>query len=176
MAWEWVSPVASAASAIVAAGIAAGFTWHTGHQGRKHVEEVAKQSAASQLALAREARRATVYSDTYKIVARVGVLFEHENAKTAPPVPLSDVDEWTSELLTCSTQIALYGSPEVQKIYSAWSLHINALHNRRLRREISRENDSSNTPLMQEDFEEARKALHEANKQLREQMNRELTS
>jgi hypothetical protein len=176
MAWEWVAPVATAASGIIGAAVGAGFTYRAGQKGREHVESMADKTSTSQLALAREARRAEVYSQVFKLVARESVLFLHEGDESRFPLRLSDPHEWTEEILTCTTQVGLYGSREVQEIYSRWSKHLTVLHRNNLRRTVSRENASPNHLADEAELDEAREALGKANGELREQMNRELTS
>ncbi len=57
MAWEWVSPVATASAGVVAGGIGVYFTWLTGKGGREHAEAIARDQLSHERLLAEEARK-----------------------------------------------------------------------------------------------------------------------
>ncbi|MFI6484309.1 hypothetical protein ACIBH1_40760 [Nonomuraea sp. NPDC050663] len=109
MAWEWVAPVATAVSGIV--GI--GFTWYAGHQGRQHVERVADKTAASQLALAREARRAEAYADILTMVLHATTAASDGSAPS-----------FNGDIGACTAKAALHCSEGTNKILSEWSGHL----------------------------------------------------
>lgn len=144
MAWEWVAPVATALSGIVGVG----FTWYAGHQGRQHAEKVVDQQTATQIALAREARRAEAYSAALEMVVSMTSLVQLRG-----PAELSDFRDRAAPTVT---KIALFGSAEVHDIMNRWTTHME---------QFARSNDR--TVLKGADEEVTR---------LRLQMNGELTS
>ncbi|GAA2209333.1 hypothetical protein GCM10009850_047910 [Nonomuraea monospora] len=157
MAWEWVAPVATGVSGVV--GVV--FTWYAGHQGRKHAEKVAQQGTASQLALAREARRAEVYSEISTLQATLHAMLREEySVKPLPIVSAPEREQLVRQIISGTARISIYGSEAVQQAFIAWTAKAMNLLNQG------------------DDIEQsaALKELDDATARLRWQMNKELTS
>lgn len=170
MAWEWVAPAATATSG--AMGLF--FTWLTGHQGRKHAESVAKQSASNTLAQAREARRAAAYLDILTTVnsmttavADITAIYKDQED---PPLPDMDVQ------IAASAKVGLYGSPDVRDTHRKWFDCVQTLLNNHRELQASRKSGSPREPELWKQQDEHRKAMITASKELAGLMNSELGS
>ena len=77
MAWEWVSPVATASAGVLGGGVGAFFTWLTGKQSRDQALDTLREQLGHERLQAREAREqerlASAYLELLKTAERVGV-------------------------------------------------------------------------------------------------------
>ncbi|MGZ3384770.1 MAG: hypothetical protein ACXVB5_07625 [Isosphaeraceae bacterium] len=126
MAWEWVSPVATASAGVVAGGIGVFFTWLTGKQSRDHAEETLREQLGHERLQAREAREqerlATAYLELLRMAERVGQ-WAQMVYPVVDTVPSSMPDTPLPSLPDQAETAALvnaYGSAAVREKWDAW--------------------------------------------------------
>lgn len=175
MAWEWVAPVATAASGIIGAGIGAGFTYRAGEKGRQHVEKMADKTAASQLQLARETRRVQAYEDLAALMIDVSLLYSADPSKV-PVTRIPTPDEMRDRLIKVVISIGLHGSPEVKKLANDWDNRVMTLFSHDRKFQMVEQNRPDLVPLSDEEYKKTYEALAETTQALRKQMHSELTS
>ncbi|MGR6923101.1 hypothetical protein ACU635_53355 [[Actinomadura] parvosata] len=173
MAWEWVAPVATATSGIV--GVA--FTWYAGHQGRQHAEQVSRQAADLQLALAVRARRGEVYADALKMVSRIAVMLPAEpDAGSNPYMRPYDSEEYAEQLISNNALLGLYGSKDVQDRFDEFHRKLDAYSDALQRLRETCVNDTGAMDSARSNRDRCSEELDNSRMRLAEQMNKELTS
>ncbi|MEV0382870.1 hypothetical protein [Nonomuraea sp. NPDC050643] len=177
MAGEWVAPVVAGASGITGAGIGAYFTWRTARHGRDHVERMANKTAESQLALAREAHKVEAYAQLSSLIIAVSALYASDPLRGHPPgMPIPTFESLHEQTLNVTVNLGLHGSKDVRNLYREWGENQRTLFEHDARLQMSVQNRADLVPISEAEYKDALEALAEANKRLREQMNKELTS
>ncbi|MEU6781477.1 hypothetical protein ABZ912_19915 [Nonomuraea angiospora] len=126
MALEWLAPTIGG----VTGGLGIFFTWFAGHQGRQHAERVVEQQTTTQIALAREARRAEAYSNALEMVVSM-------TGRVAARGP-SEFPDFRDKAAPTVTKIALFGSAEVHDIMTRWTTHMEQFATSHDRAELKR--------------------------------------
>jgi len=122
MAWEWVSPVATASAGVVAGGIGVYFTWLTGKQGRDHAETITRDQLAHERLLTREARvqqrLENAYVDLLRMAERAGqwAQMSYPIVGRPPELPLPSLVEQANT----TALVRAFGSAEVLKRLETW--------------------------------------------------------
>lgn len=124
MAWEWVAPAATAATAVALGGAGIFFTWLTGKQGRDHAETITRDQLDHERLLAREAREQqrleNAYLELLKMAERAGqwaqMVYPVFQSGQPPntPLPSLEVQADTEALVNA------FGSPEVRELLKTW--------------------------------------------------------
>lgn len=120
MACEWVSPSATAVTAVL--GLY--FTWLTGRQGREHARAVSRETSEAAQRLARDARESDAYVDLLAFVTQAGYTLSALNsiAKLADdPEPLA-LPEPDAQALY-SAKVHAHGTAEVIQRSELWNSH-----------------------------------------------------
>ncbi|WP_143082659.1 hypothetical protein [Nonomuraea wenchangensis] len=176
MAWEWVTPVAPAVGGIVGAGIGAGFTYLAGEKGRQHVEKMAEKTAASQLALARDARKVQAYEDLMALMIDVALIYPEDPSQLPPAPDIPTTDQIRERLIKIVISVGLHGSREVKDLANKWDELVMALflHDRKF--QMAETNRPDLVPLSDDEYKKTYQELSEAAQALRARMHSELTS
>lgn len=121
MAWEWVSPIATAC----AGAFGVYFTWFAGKQGREHAERISNFQLMHARALATESREQqrleSAYIQLLKEAERVGnwVNVIYPLVDTVPPRP-EPVLPTLDEQATTAALVHAFGSKAVKERMQAW--------------------------------------------------------
>ena len=124
MAWEWVSPVATASAGVLGGGVGAFFTWLTGKQSRDQALDTLREQLGHERLQAREAREqerlASAYLELLKMAERVGVWAQmiypvYQSGKPPEtPLPSLEVQADTAAL------VAAFGTDAVREKSETW--------------------------------------------------------
>ena len=125
MAWEWVSPVATATASIAVGVAGIFFTWLSGKQGRDHAETISGQRLAHERLLASEARDQqrleTAYVNLLEMAEAAGQwvqlvmpMVDTEPPQPDPPLPTLEVHAHTEAV------VRAFGSPQVRERMDSW--------------------------------------------------------
>lgn len=122
MAWEWVSPLATAGGGVLGAY----FVWRAGKEGREHAETVSSQQLIHARQLTYDTRRQQRLESAYVAVMEIAEqagqwaqsahpLFDSNPPRAVRPLPLLDEQARASALLQA------LGSTRVSTKFDAWS-------------------------------------------------------